>query len=54
MKLNDGSEFLEYITAHAPESGKHFPPLAELTKELDLSALILWEKFEIPPGNRVC
>jgi len=48
MKLNHGSEFLEYLVAHAPESGKHLPSLAELTKELDLSALMLWEQFENP------
>ena len=48
MKLNHGSEFLEYLTAHAPESGKHFPSLEELSKELDPSVLILWEQFEIP------
>ncbi len=49
MKLNHGLEFLEYLAAHAPESGKHLPSLvAELTKELDLSVLILWEQFEIP------
>ncbi|MEE8121097.1 MAG: hypothetical protein V3T55_06180 [Anaerolineales bacterium] len=59
MKLNHGSEFLEYLTAHAPESGKHLPSLVELKKELDLSVLILWEKFEthglveIQPGKGI-
>ena len=48
MKLNHGSEFLEYLAAHVPESGKYLPSLAELTKELDLCVLILWEQFEIP------
>ena len=50
MKLNHGSEFLEYLAAHTPRSGKHLPSLAELTKELDLSIGLLRFWFESVPA----